>query len=840
MSSSAAAGAATSRRRVISPEIQKRLAKAASSSSSSPSLKPPPPSDDQSYHYLLRELAVLLNEKGMSDLESMKQAAAAAAAGQHQQPPQLKKLKKIEVSAEAERLLRDAAAVLSDTRPPPDFVVYPDGTFSTEGRRATDLSSATMRPPIFDGGVANATPPPLGGPGAGASGGAGTILHLACALDVPLVLAFLLAMGADARATHTAFRRLLIHESACNGSINCLTLLLELGQRHGDNDKVAAVAPSSRGGLEFDLPFLPRRIDRAEAIAPLQLYVKHSGLFGRKLAPAAAAAAEKVEDGKDFLSILRLFRESVANVRNGTMSELDAARKVMEHVTLTDPVQRSLSRSCGFLAETPIPRNFVRPHGGSSDGHGNTPLHWAAFKNEIECVSLLLKYKADPNARAHPSGWTPLHDAAYSNSKETIELLLNAGANVDARANSGATPLCFAAQEDASAAAALLLRRGADLATRCAGGPVRDDGTVQPGGPHSRFSGYTPLHYCAHYNADKAAKVLLRHPTAKAAMEIPDLSERLPIHVAVARGSSDVLRELLHAGARVDTRSSMDSTSTSSSSPTAAAAAAAAASAATVSIASSDGGPRIGRRFNSIRQQLQQQQQNAVAAALAVSAPSTPTNANRRGPPHPERRTPRSRSGSRAGGGGGGGAGAGSSNASIASSTGSTTPVSSPVLRSMIPAQPVSSSKPWNCLTQRSIDECRQLISESERSWAPGRHSLFTPADRAAVVELLKVGKRLEMQGSGLRVKELWPHVLSFCGRGWFEVDGHEMDVDDDDDDDDHDEVMEVHMMDISDITGGSCSDDDDEGHEDESRSSPYELSENHPDDDDGLSLPRF
>lgn len=196
----------------LSAEMQKHLTARAASASSSSSSK----ADEQYYYYLLRELAVFLNDKGV-ELESKEQPL---------------KRKKIEVSAEAERLLRDSAAFLSDSRPPADFVVYQDGTLSTEGR----VDSASSRPPIFDGSVANATPPPLGGPGAGASGGAGTILHLACALDVPLALAFLLAMGADARASHTAFRRLLIHESACNGSIKCLTLLLELGQKHGDNE----------------------------------------------------------------------------------------------------------------------------------------------------------------------------------------------------------------------------------------------------------------------------------------------------------------------------------------------------------------------------------------------------------------------------------------------------------------------------------------------------------------------------------------------------------------------------------------------------------------------------
>ena len=61
-----------------------------------------------------------------------------------------------------------------------------------------------------------------------------------------------------------------------------------------------------------------------------------------------------------------------------------------------------------------------------------------------------------------------------------------------------------------------------------------------------------------------------------APIEIHDLADRLPIHVAVGRGSSDVLREFLCAGANVDTtqchpslnESTPTPTSTSTSTPT--------------------------------------------------------------------------------------------------------------------------------------------------------------------------------------------------------------------------------------------------------------------------------
>jgi ankyrin repeat protein len=403
--------------------------------------------------------------------------------------------------------------------------------------------------------------------------------------------------------------------------------------------------------------------------------------------------------GANCIQIFRQFKSVVKLVNEGNLTELQAARSLLSNAHILETTRTALIRSCSFRNDTLYAtHSFLRPF-GCADGHGNTPLHWASFKNEKECVSLLLHYNADPNARAHPSGWTPLHDAAYSNSSACIELLSKNGAQIDAKANSGATPLCFAAQEDASEAAQLLLDRGADLASRCAGPPAEDDGTQYnfhlPNHPHSRFSGYTPLHYCAHYNAQRASHVLLNHPRAKIAMEVPDLSGRLPIHVAVARGSSDVLRALLHSGARVDTPPSGIPT-------------------------------KMARHTANF----------SVSSAARTRRPTIPE----------EPRSPNP----------------------ITSSSASTSPVTSPVLRSMIPSQPINSSKPWNCLSQQAIDECKELILKSEQSWSPDHHLLFTPQDRKAVMELLRVGKRLEQNGTGIFI-DLWPSILGFCGRGWFD-----------------------------------------------------------------------
>jgi ankyrin repeat protein len=260
------------------------------------------------------------------------------------------------------------------------------------------------------------------------------------------------------------------------------------------------------------------------------------------------------EGNMNFTAVLRTALKLANKVKEGELTDYDAAKCLLSHTCLLDENKYFLASTCR------VDSDYVN----TTDGHGNTALHWAAFKNAVDCASVLLSHKSNPNAVAKASGWTPLHDAAYSDSIETLSLLISYGADVNAKANSGATPLCFAAQEDAPNATRILLEAGADPSVRCCDDASANDGDSDRdrGFVHqhlNRFSGYTPLHYCTHYNAHRAGRVLLQYhnrvlvPANKSLLEIPDLNDKLPIHVAVARGSSDVLRELLHYGARVDT-----------------------------------------------------------------------------------------------------------------------------------------------------------------------------------------------------------------------------------------------------------------------------------------------
>ena len=459
-----------------------------------------------------------------------------------------------------------------------------DDSEEEEEQTAPAIRMVRRGPPLFDGSVANATPG-NGGDGSAAQqqqvqvqadaqgqqqaqqeaqqpqpqaqmgggdqgGGAGTILHLACAIDSPFALAILLVLGGDVLTRHTAFRRLVVHEAASAGSPECLRLLLEFADLYramSDSRMKARINralvgangmsdPSSNPGISANMPtsgsaggsllqhlhqrqqqrreqqerlssgprslFLPPRPDDATPPSELGEFPSWNGQDGtnalppvQSLSPPLTKASprsrssrmpRKTQRRMSFVDTLRIISDLSEQIKDGLTTDLAAGRLLMSRAGVPNVTKSGLISFSPLLGHAPsftgvrssmdvlaFPHpSFATWHHSrrDADGHGNGPLHWASFKNNALCVSVLLEHNANPNARAEPSGWTPLHDAAYSDASDCVDLLVKAGADVDARANSGATPLCFAAQEDAPGAAKLLLEAGADPAVRCAHG----------------------------------------------------------------------------------------------------------------------------------------------------------------------------------------------------------------------------------------------------------------------------------------------------------------------------------------------------------------------------------
>ncbi|OBT90680.1 hypothetical protein VE02_00554 [Pseudogymnoascus sp. 03VT05] len=80
------------------------------------------------------------------------------------------------------------------------------------------------------------------------------------------------------------------------------------------------------------------------------------------------------------------------------------------------------------------------------DDCGCTPLHWAAWKNDISAVRLLLSWKADLDLRDY-EGRPALSIAVAATKLQCAEILIEAGADVNAKNKWNWTPLFLATRE---------------------------------------------------------------------------------------------------------------------------------------------------------------------------------------------------------------------------------------------------------------------------------------------------------------------------------------------------------------------------------------------------------
>ncbi len=102
-------------------------------------------------------------------------------------------------------------------------------------------------------------------------------------------------------------------------------------------------------------------------------------------------------------------------------------------------------------------------------GDGSTPLHWAAYRDDLAKTDQLLRGGANVNA-ANDLGVTPLWAASINGSDALVKRLLEAGANPNAALVSGETPLMVASRSGKAAAVEALLAKGANPNARGARG----------------------------------------------------------------------------------------------------------------------------------------------------------------------------------------------------------------------------------------------------------------------------------------------------------------------------------------------------------------------------------
>src|SRR5262245_3461904 len=98
----------------------------------------------------------------------------------------------------------------------------------------------------------------------------------------------------------------------------------------------------------------------------------------------------------------------------------------------------------------------------AAETNGTTPLHYAAYQEDVELVDRLLKAGAKPSI-VNEFGSTPMSEAATTGNAAVIRLLLKAGADVNSPNREGQTALMAVARTGHIDAAKALLDAGADV-----------------------------------------------------------------------------------------------------------------------------------------------------------------------------------------------------------------------------------------------------------------------------------------------------------------------------------------------------------------------------------------
>ncbi|CAH1788293.1 unnamed protein product [Owenia fusiformis] len=110
---------------------------------------------------------------------------------------------------------------------------------------------------------------------------------------------------------------------------------------------------------------------------------------------------------------------------------------------------------------SPVPSSPIN----KKNAKGETALHVACIKGQIDKVKKLLDEGANPNTKDH-AGWTPLHEASNHGHVKVVELLLDYGAGVNTTGGDNDSPLHDAVQNYRLEVVKLLVARGANQECR--------------------------------------------------------------------------------------------------------------------------------------------------------------------------------------------------------------------------------------------------------------------------------------------------------------------------------------------------------------------------------------
>lgn len=168
------------------------------------------------------------------------------------------------------------------------------------------------------------------------------------------------------------------------------------------------------------------------------------------------------------------------------------------------------------------------------EGNPFTPLHCAVINNQDSTTEMLLGALGAKIVNSRDAkGRTPLHAAAFADNVSGLRMLLQHQAEVNATDHTGHTALMTAAENGQTAAVEFLLYRGkADLT-------VLDENKN------------TALHLACSKGHEKCALMILAETQDLGLINATNSALQMPLHIAARNGLASVVQALLSRGATV-------------------------------------------------------------------------------------------------------------------------------------------------------------------------------------------------------------------------------------------------------------------------------------------------